>query len=81
MLSVPNGAQSVGAHCCSGLSVVQMNVRGVGRGRQMSNDVRTAQCSVVRPVRLLIRVAIDRQADQVPSGSEMAQKVLRLFHA
>ena len=51
-----------------------------GRGRQMSKDVRTAQCSVVRPVRLLRRVAIDRQADQVPSGSEMAQKALRLFH-
>ena len=47
----------------------------------MSIDIRTAQCSVVRPVRLLIGVAIDRQADQVPSGSEMAQKALRLFHA
>ncbi len=49
---VPNGAQSVEAHCCSGLSVVQQDGSGgVGDGRQMSKDVRRAQCSVVKPVR------------------------------
>ncbi len=53
MLSVPNGAQSVEAHCCSGLSVAQQNGSGgVGDGRQMSKDVRMAQCSVVKPVGL-----------------------------
>ena len=52
MLSVPNGAQSVEAHCCSGLSVVNDGSGRMCDGRQMSKDVRMAQCSVVKPVGL-----------------------------